>query len=71
MLHRDSNIILPETFDLLVELQAEDRLKEFFLVGGTALALRLGHRLSIEMIFLPIGILMQLSSMIIWLMFLV
>lgn len=48
MLHNEPNIILPETFDLLIRLQADEHLKDFFLVGGTALALRLGHRLSVD-----------------------
>jgi predicted nucleotidyltransferase component of viral defense system len=36
------------TFSLLEELMDIDFLKEFSLVGGTALALRLGHRKSID-----------------------
>jgi hypothetical protein len=48
MLHKEPNIILPETFDLLVKLQADGQFNDFFLVGGTALALRLGHRLSVD-----------------------
>jgi predicted nucleotidyltransferase component of viral defense system len=37
------------TLGLLKELMAMPELKEFFLVGGTALALRLGHRFSIDL----------------------
>lgn len=37
------------TFDLLVELSASERLKDYFLVGGTALSLQLGHRKSIDL----------------------
>ena len=36
------------TLDLLVQLQAKEYLKGFHLVGGTALALRLRHRKSID-----------------------
>jgi predicted nucleotidyltransferase component of viral defense system len=48
MLHKDPFIIKPETFKLIQELQSFDFLKEFYLVGGTALALKLGHRNSID-----------------------
>ena len=48
MLHKDSFIIDPATFSLIQELQAIPELKEFCLVGGTALALQLGHRNSID-----------------------
>ncbi len=37
-----------ETLGLLKKLMAEPYLKRFFLVGGTALALHLGHRISID-----------------------
>lgn len=36
------------TLDLIKRLIADERLKEFYLVGGTALALRIGHRSSID-----------------------
>jgi predicted nucleotidyltransferase component of viral defense system len=36
------------TLDLLIKLMREDFLKKFFLVGGTALALQIGHRISID-----------------------
>ena len=39
----------PRTLELLKELQREPLLKNFNLVGGTALALRLGHRKSIDL----------------------
>jgi len=48
MLYKDPFIINPETFSLIQELQSLDFLKEFYLVGGTALALKLGHRNSID-----------------------
>jgi len=35
-------------FELLRELMGKDVLEPFFLVGGTALALRLGHRISVD-----------------------
>jgi predicted nucleotidyltransferase component of viral defense system len=48
MLCKDPFIIHPETFNLIQELQSLDFLKGFYLVGGTALALKLGHRNSID-----------------------
>jgi len=48
MLHRDPFLIKPETFNLIQRLQALDFLKEFYLVRGTALALQIGHRNSID-----------------------
>ena len=48
MLHKDPAIIAPATFQLIQHLQAIPELKEFYLVGGTALALQLGHRNSID-----------------------
>ncbi len=48
MLHKDSFIINPQTFKLIQELQSLNFLKDFYLVGGTALALQLGHRNSID-----------------------
>jgi hypothetical protein len=37
-----------QTLELIKELQAREYLKEFFLVGGTALALHLNHRQSVD-----------------------
>lgn len=48
MLHKQPFIVKPETFSLIQQLQAHPGLKEFYLVGGTALALQLGHRNSID-----------------------
>src|SRR5947207_12774775 len=48
MLHKDHSLISSETFSLTQQLQALPELKEFYLVGGTALALQLGHRNSID-----------------------
>ena len=48
MLHKDPFIISPDTFQLIQELQALPELEGFHLVGGTALALQLGHRNSID-----------------------
>src|SRR5258708_33299823 len=48
MLHKNPLIIAPATFQLIQELQSIAALKEFYLVGGTALALQLGHRNSID-----------------------
>ena len=43
--------IQPSTLELLINLQKIDLLKSTRLVGGTALALQLGHRLSIDLDF--------------------
>ena len=48
MLHKDPSIIAPYTFELTQQLQKLPELKEFYLVGGTALALQMGHRNSID-----------------------
>jgi hypothetical protein len=48
MLHKDPFVISPETLQLIQQLQSLPALKDFFLVGGTALALQLGHRNSID-----------------------
>lgn len=40
--------LAPETLGLIQALQAEPALRSFALVGGTALALQLGHRQSID-----------------------
>ena len=48
MLHKDSFLITPATFNLIQELQSFPELKDFFLVGGTSLTLQLGHRNSID-----------------------
>ena len=46
MLHTET--VLPGTLDLLRELQALAPLADMRLVGGTALALQLGHRTSVD-----------------------
>jgi hypothetical protein len=48
MFNQDSFIISPETFKLIQELQQIPELKNFHLVGGTSLALQIGHRNSID-----------------------
>ena len=48
MLYKDPFIISPHTFQLIQQLQTIPELKEFYLVGGTSLALQLGHRNSID-----------------------
>ncbi len=40
--------VAPHTLELLKELMADDQLSAFFLVGGTALSLWIGHRISID-----------------------
>ena len=39
----------PRTLQLLRDIQNLDELKEFILVGGTSLALQIGHRMSIDL----------------------
>ena len=51
MLHKGDNIILPETLSLLSRLQKDPMLNQFFLVGGTALAMQIGHRYSVDLDF--------------------
>src|SRR4051812_6974355 len=48
MLHKNPEIISPETFALTQQLQALPELNNFYLAGGTSLALQLGHRNSID-----------------------
>lgn len=49
MIYTDENCILPGTLELLKNLQNDPYLDHFCLVGGTALALQIGHRLSIDL----------------------
>lgn len=49
MLYKET--IEPKTLELLIDLQKETLLSSFNLVGGTALALHLGHRKSIDLDF--------------------
>ncbi|MBA3647451.1 MAG: nucleotidyl transferase AbiEii/AbiGii toxin family protein [Chitinophagales bacterium] len=49
MLHKSSHIITPETFHLLQQLQELPELEGYHLVGGTSLAMQLGHRNSIDL----------------------
>jgi predicted nucleotidyltransferase component of viral defense system len=51
MIYKDPDVILPETFDLLRQIQQDTYFESFFLVGGTALALQIDHRLSIDLDF--------------------
>ncbi|RRJ92907.1 nucleotidyl transferase AbiEii/AbiGii toxin family protein [Flavobacterium macacae] len=46
MLHKET--VSAEMWELLQKLMKDEKLKDYFLVGGTALALRLGHRLSVD-----------------------
>lgn len=46
MLHKET--VTEGTLDLINRLMGDDRLKSFYLVGGTALALMIGHRISID-----------------------
>jgi predicted nucleotidyltransferase component of viral defense system len=41
--------IYPETLELLKKLMRFSQLDDFFLVGGSALALHLGHRISVDL----------------------
>lgn len=44
-----TNTVSPELLNLLQKLMEEEALRSFALAGGTALALRLGHRTSIDL----------------------
>ena len=54
MIYKSPDVILPETFDLLHQIQQDAFFERFFLVGGTALALQIDHRLSIDLDFFSI-----------------
>ena len=54
MIHKGPEVILPETFNLLQKIQQDVFFDDFFLVGGTALALQIDHRLSIDLDFFSI-----------------
>ncbi len=47
MLHLET--VEPGTFSLLERLLKLPEIKNFFLVGGTALALKYGHRISVDL----------------------
>lgn len=47
MLHKET--VEKSTLELLIKLMSDTSLKEFVLVGGTALSLQLGHRISIDL----------------------
>lgn len=46
MLHKET--VSEGTLDLINRLMADEQLKDFYLVGGTALSLMIGHRISID-----------------------
>ena len=48
MLYLEKKYIPPPALAILSQLQKDNTLDDFFLVGGTALALQLGHRLSVD-----------------------
>lgn len=48
MLYLEKKYIPPPALSILSQLQKDKTLDDFFLVGGTALALQLGHRLSVD-----------------------
>lgn len=54
------------TLDLLSMLMEDERLSNFILVGGTALALQIGHRKSIDLDFFLNILLMKMNFFIIW-----
>lgn len=49
MLHKET--VSHSTLELIQTLQADSMLQEFLLVGGTALSLQIGHRISIDIDF--------------------
>jgi hypothetical protein len=46
MLHKET--VAEGTLDLIKKLSADEKFKDFNLVGGTALALQIGHRVSVD-----------------------
>jgi hypothetical protein len=46
MLHKET--VTAGTLELLKDLMQDENLNDFFLVGGTALSLQIGHRISID-----------------------
>ncbi|CAN5517441.1 hypothetical protein BH10BAC4_BH10BAC4_23560 [soil metagenome] len=46
MLHKET--VAPKTLDLIKRLANEEYFNDFLLVGGTALSLQIGHRISID-----------------------
>jgi len=56
MLHEET--VKPGTLDLIQKLMQDQQFNSFYLVGGTALALKLGHRESIDIDLFNIGDLM-------------
>lgn len=53
MLHEET--VKPGTLDLIQKLMQDQQFNSFYLVGGTALALKLGHRESIDIDLFNIG----------------
>ena len=47
MLHKET--VDRSTLELLIQLQQKEYMKGFYLVGGTALALKMGHRKSVDL----------------------
>lgn len=47
MLYKET--VTPQMWELLQRLMKDEKLKEFNLVGGTALSLMIGHRLSVDL----------------------
>lgn len=49
------NTVHQGTFSLLKSLASLDKLREFYLAGGTALALQIGHRVSVDLDFFTLS----------------
>lgn len=49
------NTVHQGTFSLLKSLASLDKLREFYLAGGTALALQIGHRVSVDLVFFTLS----------------
>ncbi|MFW0715153.1 nucleotidyl transferase AbiEii/AbiGii toxin family protein [Pedobacter sp. N23S346] len=61
MLHKET--VTPGTLDLIQTLMQDHQLNSFYLVGGTALSLRIGHRESIDIDFSAHRTLMVMNSL--------
>lgn len=49
------NTVHQGTFSLLKSLASLDKLREFYLAGGTAFALQIGHRVSVDLVFFTLS----------------
>ncbi|MDF2431199.1 MAG: hypothetical protein JWP44_830 [Mucilaginibacter sp.] len=63
MLHKET--VTAGTLELLNSLMLDENLNDFFLVGGTALSLQIGHRISIDLDLFSQDLLMKIKCLVI------